>query len=526
MGRKRRKGGNKAKARTGGAGERIKKGKGKSNNNRNKDNTSQPRPGFTCPVGKKGTENATTENTTSDEDTEDDNSNDIDFPPNEIDVSTVGGIEENDDEEQDYVKESSTNEKSPANKSNMLLSEEEKEQILNLSKQNTLEEAISYTLRHMERRCEEAGEVVQPLTTLEKMAYRFRDAYDNPTSKSASSSQAQQVDMTSTGSSTSSQSACEISEICNDNSSDISSNSGSSEVLPPKVLTHSQISNTVDVARGKNLTHLEDDNFDDFSYEKVVEDDYNSYNFTESYKAKVGQYIVALRASRTSTESYRHPKFKPVISEHHLITEAPHHLKMCKKEKISHMLKQTIKLFNDRIMQGDDMEESELHYKELLLDHGAYLLFNIGKGYVCAAGVLDNGFKFGSTPWSKIDVIAVCKFGNGYGRLLMKHMVDAAEGQTIFVYAVTDRNVITLEKSNNGKDTTNGINIKDTIPFYEKIGFVVNRKFHQDHAEHIPPGTVPMTATKICLQNSLKLVMNDDITFLKFFILIYIHFIQ
>ena len=50
------------------------------------------------------------------------------------------------------------------------------------------------------------------------------------------------------------------------------------------------------------------------------------------------------------------------------------------------MLKQTIKLFNDRIMQGDDMEESELHYKELLLDHGAYLLFNIGKGHVCAAG--------------------------------------------------------------------------------------------------------------------------------------------
>ena len=141
---------------------------------------------------------------------------------------------------------------------------------------------------------------------------------------------------------------------------------------------------------------------------------------------------------------------------------------MCKKENISHLLKQTIRLFNDRIMQGNDMEESELHYKDLLLDHGAYLLFNIGKGYVCAAGVLDNGFKFGSTPWSKIDVIAVCKFWNGYGRLLMKHMVDAAEGQTIFVYAVTDRNVITLEKSNKGKDKTNDINIKDTIPFYKK----------------------------------------------------------
>ena len=63
MARKRGKGQTKAKAKKRGAGERIKKGKGKSNNNRNKDNTSQPRPGFTCPVGKKGTENATTKNT-------------------------------------------------------------------------------------------------------------------------------------------------------------------------------------------------------------------------------------------------------------------------------------------------------------------------------------------------------------------------------------------------------------------------------------------------------------------------------
>ena len=48
-------------------------------------------------------------------------------------------------------------------------------------------------------------------------------------------------------------------------------------------------------------------------------------------------------------------------------------------------------------------------------------------------------------------------------------MVDAADGQTIFVYAVTDRNVNILEKSNKGKDKANDINIKDTIPFYEKL---------------------------------------------------------
>ena len=57
MGRQRGKRKIEAKTKKRGAEKRIKKGKGKSNNNRNKDNTSQPRPGFTCPVGKKGTYN-------------------------------------------------------------------------------------------------------------------------------------------------------------------------------------------------------------------------------------------------------------------------------------------------------------------------------------------------------------------------------------------------------------------------------------------------------------------------------------
>ena len=94
-------------------------------------------------------ENATTEKTILDEDTypfidkelrgkEDDISNDRDFPPNEIEVITVGDTKENNYEEQKAFEESSTNEKSPANNSITSLTEKEKEQILKLSKQNTL----------------------------------------------------------------------------------------------------------------------------------------------------------------------------------------------------------------------------------------------------------------------------------------------------------------------------------------------------------------------------------------------------
>ena len=47
-------------------------------------------------------------------------------------------------------------------------------------------------------------------------------------------------------------------------------------------------------------------------------------------------------------------------------------------------------MFNDRVKYGDDKEESDLYYKQLLLEHGAYLLFNTDTSNVCAAGVVDN----------------------------------------------------------------------------------------------------------------------------------------
>ena len=74
-----------------------------------------------------------------------------------------------------------------------------------------------------------------------------------------------------------------------------------------------------------------------------------------------------------------------------------------------------------------------------MLKHVAYLLFNSATSNVCAAGILNNGFELGTIPWSKINVIACCQFGKGYGSLLMKDMVDAADGQGFFVYDVTDR---------------------------------------------------------------------------------------
>ena len=75
----------------------------------------------------------------------------------------------------------------------------------------------------------------------------------------------------------------------------------------------------------------------------------------------------------------------------------------------------------------------------MLLHYGAYLLINIENGHVLAAGVLNNGFIHNTTPWTKIEVIASRKYRNGHGSLLLKHMANVAEGQTIFVYAMTDQ---------------------------------------------------------------------------------------
>ena len=79
------------------------------------------------------------------------------------------------------------------------LTEKEKEQILELSKQDTLEEGINYALRHMVKRCKEAGIAVKPLTPLEKIANKFYNAYSSPASKYLSSNQDNSPHSTSRG---------------------------------------------------------------------------------------------------------------------------------------------------------------------------------------------------------------------------------------------------------------------------------------------------------------------------------------
>ena len=112
----------------------------------------------------------------------------------------------------------------------------------------------------------------------------------------------------------------------------------------------------------------------------------------------------------------------------------------------------------------------------------------------------------------KVNVITCCKFGEGYGILLMKHMLDATEGRSIFVYAVTDINVTMLKNITKTRgEMRMAFNRKDTIPFHKKIGFVISQQFQQDHEKFIPPVTVPMIATKNWLKNCLRSVKNNDV---------------
>ena len=97
--------------------------------------------------------------------------------------------------------------------------------------------------------------------------------------------------------------------------------------------------------------------------------------------------------------------------------------------------------------------------------------------------------------------------------------------QCIFVYAMTDRNVITLEQTSDNEQQEEGeMNLRDAMPFYSRYGFMVDHKFQRANAEYIQEGTVPMVASKIRLQNSLRLVENKDVKRIKYFILICTHF--
>ena len=133
-----------------------------------------------------------------------------------------------------------------------------------------------------------------------------------------------------------------------------------------------------------------------------------------------------MRKSGGSGEGYCAVEDLPKLDEHLLIRDESASLRMCKEKNISYMLKQTLNIFNDRVMYGKHMKESEFCYKEQLLKHGAYFFLSTSTSNVYAASVFNKGFEFGTTPWSKIDGITCRQFGKGYGSLLMKHMIDAA----------------------------------------------------------------------------------------------------
>ena len=157
---------------------------------------------------------------------------------------------------------------------------------------------------------------------------------------------------------------------------------------------------SVTILRGKKFTPLQDEEtYDDYSDDTINEDEYYLCNYSERYKKKLRKYCVELRQSKNSGEGYRSLKDLHIIGEYRLMEEKPICLKMCKKNNLSLFLNKTLKLFNDRLKIGDDTEKSELYYKKLLFEHGAYILININTGSVCAAGVMDNGYKFFSKPW-------------------------------------------------------------------------------------------------------------------------------
>ena len=74
----------------------------------------------------------------------------------ELEVCRIEETEDNAVKESDH-EESPKTDKLQGNYSLSSLTEKEKEQILQLSKQETLEKGIKYALRHMIKRCKEAG---------------------------------------------------------------------------------------------------------------------------------------------------------------------------------------------------------------------------------------------------------------------------------------------------------------------------------------------------------------------------------
>ena len=71
------------------------------------------------------------------------------------------------------------------------LTEDEEKRVMQLSRQDSLEEAVQFALTHMRRRCKEAGEEPTPITELEKLAVRHRNASSSSATRTIQSNSAQ-----------------------------------------------------------------------------------------------------------------------------------------------------------------------------------------------------------------------------------------------------------------------------------------------------------------------------------------------
>ena len=147
--------------------------------------------------------------------------------------------------------------------------------------------------------------------------------------------------------------------------------------------------------------------------------------------------------------------------------------------------------------------------------HGSYLHFNVETNNVCAAGVINNGFVHGSSPWAKIEIIACHNFEVGYGSLLMKHMVNATNVEIFFVNAVTNRQ---RPLSETRLRISNKINRQDTIPFYERYGFRNDYDMQRDHKNYISDGNVAMLSTNTLLTACMRSVTKNDLEHIIFYL--------
>ena len=208
------------------------------------------------------------------------------------------------------------------------------------------------------------------------------------------------------------------------------------------------------------------------------------------------------------------------VNDHHLVMLKSSMLAIDKNTGTSRLYGECLKLLSERISQRSNMSENIDVLKQLIFEHGAFILVNHDTLTVLAVAILVDDFKYtDGCKAAKIEVIASRNYGKRHASLLIKYIVQHLKGvRHYFAFSITNKpRASQIQIESMARSTTKrNKDPRNPILFYIKLGFRLDDDVQYDKICNIPLGTRPVACNNDTLRINLQHVENENVSNIKF----------